>query len=146
VRWAPNALGAAMRRARGLVGWTHGPLGAEDGRLSAIERSGWRLASAILVGLSVMAVAVGLATRYDALPALLVGLLIAFGVVAGMRWPSLLLYAYVASLPVNFVLPPGPASTAAPRARVPICRSGAQTRQGPMPRTRRGEPRCQSRI
>lgn len=113
MRQAPNAQEAATRRVRGLVGLTRRPMGAQGGRPSAVGRSSWRLVSAIFLVLLVMTVTVGLAARFDALTALLAGLLIAFGVVAGIRWPSLLLYAYAASIPFNSVVPTGPVGTVA---------------------------------
>lgn len=67
----------------------------------------------VIASLLLIVVAVALAARYDALLGLLGGLALAIGAAAALRWPTLLLYVYAASIPLNFVVPPGAGGTVA---------------------------------
>ncbi|MBA2254597.1 MAG: O-antigen ligase family protein [Chloroflexi bacterium] len=73
-----------------------------------------RVQAAVLVLLLLgLAVTVAVAARYDVLVALPAGVFVLFALAAALRWPSLLAYLYAASIPLNFVTPPGPGGTVA---------------------------------
>ena len=77
--------------------------------------SGRRLATAVLVGASLLVIVAGsaIAASMDA-PELLLVIPVGIGsLAAALLRPNLLFYAYCAAIPLNFALPPGPLGTIA---------------------------------
>jgi O-antigen ligase len=88
--------------------------GAERGgpaRSFGIDNARAKSTLGLIAVLLVVAATAAFATRFDALPAVLGGVALALSAAAALRWPSVLLYIYVASIHLNFAGPPGPLGT-----------------------------------
>jgi len=64
-----------------------------------------------IASLALVATVTAVGTSTDRLPLLLVGLLLLLGLAVAVVNPTILLYGYCAAIPLNDLLPPGPAGT-----------------------------------